>query len=431
MDRLHTDARVLALELTLGVTEDRRTLAELEATLDAAPETRARAGRLTRATLRQVARADRALKPFLARPPQTAIRAILRLATVEMLSEGGPPHAVVDAAVRMARKRHAKAAGMVNAVLRKVAALPPEAWASGEPQRLPKWLRGRLGAAYGNARVAAMEQVFEAPPPLDITLKPGEDAPAWADKLGADLLPTGSLRRTVPGQVSAAPGFGAGAWWVQDAAAALPATLLAPGHGDRVLDLCAAPGGKTLQLAAAGAQVTALDISEPRLVRLRENLARTDLSADIVVADALHHTPPVPFDAVLIDAPCSATGTIRRHPDLPFARDGADLSPLTQLQEALIDRAIGWVRPGGHILFCTCSLLPEEGEIQAERMAARHPGVRFTDRPGVADPFRIAPGQWRITPEIWADRGGIDGFFIALAQVPTAGEVQQRNGTGD
>jgi 16S rRNA (cytosine967-C5)-methyltransferase len=196
--------------------------------------------------------------------------------------------------------------------------------------------------------------------------------------------------------------------------------VLAPGRGASVLDLCAAPGGKTMQLAAMGARVTALDISEARMARVTENLARVGLSADTVVADALDWEGG-PFDAVLLDAPCSATGTIRRHPDLPFVKDEAQLAALVGLQSALLDRAIALVRPGGRVVFCTCSLLPEEGEAQVEAALSRHAGLvplpEALALPGV-DPAWIGPLGLRLRPDFWADRGGMDGFFIACLRAP-------------
>jgi 16S rRNA (cytosine967-C5)-methyltransferase len=234
------------------------------------------------------------------------------------------------------------------------------------------------------------------------------------------MLPTGSLRLAEAGQITALPGYAEGAWWVQDAAAALPARVLDPRPGERVLDLCAAPGGKTLQLAAAGAEVTALDISGPRLARLRENLERTRLTAEIVVADALHWQPDALFDAVLLDAPCSASGTIRRHPDLPFVKTGAELPDLVTLQAALIDRALGFVKPGGRLVYCTCSLLPEEGEAQLEAALVRHAGLTV-ERPeaaGIDTAWITAQGGLRLRPDYWANRGGMDGFFIVRLRKP-------------
>jgi len=379
-----------------------------------APQDRARAQRLALATLRHLEQADRVLDPLVRRAPPRLVRNVLRLAVVEM-AQGGASHGVVNAAVEIVRRgpRTGHLTGLVNAVLRQVAALP-EPFAGMPPQKMPRWLRQPLVQAWGRPAVAAIEAAQALAPPLDLTPKPG----AAPDLPGAIPLPTGSLRLDHPGQVSALPGYAEGQWWVQDAAAALPARLLAPRPGERIADLCAAPGGKTLQLASAGAEVTAVDISGPRLGRLRENLLRCALTAEIVVADALHWTPDPVFDAVLLDAPCSATGTIRRHPDLPFVKDGSDLPALTALQAALIDRALGLLRPGGRLVYATCSLLPEEGEAQLAAALARHPGLTVLPPalPGL-DPQWITPeGSLRLRPDHWADRGGIDGFFIVALQ---------------
>lgn len=204
--------------------------------------------------------------------------------------------------------------------------------------------------------------------PLDLTLKPGCAGPA------GDILPTGSVRVQGAGQVSALPGYSAGDWWVQDAAAALPVQVLAPKPGESVLDLCAAPGGKTLQLAAAGAEVTAVDISETRLAKVRENLGRTGLQARVVASDALEFGGS--YDAILLDAPCSATGTIRRHPDLPFAKDGSEFGALIELQSQMLAHAWTLLRPGGRLVYCTCSLLPDEGEVQIEEAVQQHPDMQ-------------------------------------------------------
>ncbi len=232
---------------------------------------------------------------------------------------------------------------------------------------------------------------------------------------GALHLPTGSLRLRDAGQISALPGYDAGLWWVQDAAAALPVRLLGDVAGKRVLDLCAAPGGKTLQLAAAGAEVVALDISEARLGRLRENLTRTGLSAEIVVGDALAHEGS--YDAILLDAPCTATGTIRRHPELPFIKTGAETEALTRLQMQLLDHALTLLAPGGRLVFCTCSLLPVEGELQVRAALKRHEGLRVIP----ADPVALGgeahwaspEGGLRLRPDFWPELGGLDGFYMA------------------
>jgi 16S rRNA (cytosine967-C5)-methyltransferase len=191
--------------------------------------------------------------------------------------------------------------------------------------------------------------------------------------------------------------------------------VLAPRAGERVLDLCAAPGGKTMQLADAGAEVTALDISAARMARVSENLARTGLTARLVVADALDWQPETPFDAILLDAPCSATGTIRRHPELPFVKSMADLPALVALQARLIDRAVNWLAPGGRLVFSTCSLLPQEGEAQLAGALARHPGLRVEPPvlPWLPPNWQGPEGGLRLRPDRWAEQGGMDGFFIA------------------
>ncbi|MGD9917247.1 MAG: RsmB/NOP family class I SAM-dependent RNA methyltransferase [Paenirhodobacter sp.] len=409
-------ARSAALALIAGVTEGQQTLAEQAGVLAAlAPPDRARANRLALEVLRNLSRADAMLKPHLRKAPPPDLRALLRLATVELCLDGTAPHGVVNAAVALAHaggKRTEGFSGLVNAVLRKVAG-ETERWGRLDPPALPGWLRGRLMSAWGKAAVMRMEAAHLMGAPIDLTVK--SDAEAWAARLGAELLPTGSLRLAPGAQLTELPGYAEGAWWVQDAAAALAARLVGARPGMRVLDLCAAPGGKTLQLAAAGAEVTALDISEPRLARLRENLARCDLKAEVIAADALDWAPAAPFDAILLDAPCSATGTIRRHPDLPFVKDAAGIKTLFALQSALIDRALGWLAPGGRLVYCTCSLLPEEGERQVAAALERHPGLTIAapELPGIAPEWITPEGALRLRPDFWAERGGMDGFFIA------------------
>jgi 16S rRNA (cytosine967-C5)-methyltransferase len=382
-----------------------------------APPDRARAQALATTALRHLDRLDGVLAAFLDRPPPGRARTALRLAAAELLVDGTPAHAAVDAAVSLARA-HPKArhlAPLVNAVARRLATEGPARWAAAPPPRLPAWLVGPVTAAWGAEAAAAIAAAHAVAPPLDLTLRNPDEADTWAARLGAAVLPTGSLRLAARAQVSALPGYAEGAWWVQDAAAALPARLLGPVAGQRVLDLCAAPGGKTLQLAAAGAEVTALDVSGDRLKRLRDNLARTRLPAHVVEADARAWTPDRPFDAILLDAPCSATGTIRRHPDLPFLRAGSDLGPLLALQATMLDRAFAWLRPGGRLVFATCSLLPAEGEDQLAAFLARSPAARLTPPPVAMPPGWTDPaGALRTRPDLWAGHGGVDGFYAAL-----------------
>ncbi|UWQ83633.1 RsmB/NOP family class I SAM-dependent RNA methyltransferase [Leisingera caerulea] len=378
-----------------------------------APEDRARAQRLAAETLRSLERADRILKKHLKKTPPLMVMNALRLGTVELCS-GGAAHGVVNAMVAIVSKhrRHGQLKGLVNAILRKVADEGPEEWAKLRVPRLPNWLRKPLVQAWGAEAMLSMEAAHYAGAPLDITGKPGADLQA----LGGVLLPTGSLRIAGAGQVSALPGYREGDWWVQDAAAALPALILNALQGEQALDLCAAPGGKTMQMAAAGAKVTAVDISESRVARLRENLERTGLEAELVVADALEQTGQ--YDAVLLDAPCSATGTIRRHPDLPQAKDGSEFGALIELQAQMLAHAWTLVKPGGRLMYCTCSLLPDEGECQVEEalemfldMAADREALKV---PGVDADWITEEGGLRLRPDYWPEQGGMDGFYMAL-----------------
>lgn len=404
-------ARAATLAILTAIMEEGQTMAVVLANKNGAlkgvgPQDRARAQRLALQVIRLLEPIDRLLEPHLRKAPPLAVMNILRLAVTE-LHDGTAAHGVVNAAVELARKgqKTTHMAGLINAVLRKI---PEGAPLAGPAQMMPRWLRQPLVHAYGREVVTAIETVQAKAPPLDITPR-GQTLPE------AILLPTGSIRLTEPGQVSTLPGYATGDWWVQDAAAALAAPLLAAKPGEKVLDLCAAPGGKTLQLAATGAHVTALDISAPRMEKLRENLTRTRLQAKIVIADALHWQPDHLFDAVLLDAPCSATGTIRRHPELPFLKDGSELAELTALQAALIDRALMFLKPGGRLVFCTCSLLPDEGEAQLTAALARHPGltVQRPDLPGIDPAWISAEGGLRLRPDYWPDLGGMDGFFMA------------------
>ena len=411
-------ARRSAVYLLDQILGENRLMSELLAAgvLDALPASeRARAQRLATQTLRGLGRADHLLKRHLRKPPPLHVFNILRLGTVE-LCMGGDAHGVVNDAVNLVagNKRFASLKGLINAVLRKMAADGPADWAKTHVPQLRKWLRAPLVEAYGMSAVSKFENAHFAGAPLDITAKGG--AAAVAAAVGGTLLPTGSVRLADAGQVSALPGFEAGDWWVQDAAAALPAKMLNVQPGEAVLDLCAAPGGKTLQLAAAGADVTALDISDTRMERVTENLARTGLTAKMIVADALTHMGQ--YDAILLDAPCSATGTIRRHADLPHARDGAEISGLIALQSAMIDAALGMLKPGGRLLFCTCSLLPDEGECQVDEALLRHKGLSVDasacDLPGVDPAWKTEEGGLRLRPDDWPKEGGMDGFYMAL-----------------
>ena len=405
---------VYLLDQILG--EDPRLMSELLASgvLDKlSPDDRARAQRLATETLRGLERADRLLQKHLKKPPVLTIQNVLRVGTVE-LCQGGAAHGVVNAMVNLVGQHnklsHLK--GLTNAVLRKIAAEGPAAWDALRAPRLPKWLRGPLAEAWGTDAMAAMEIAHFAGAPLDLTAK--TDPAAVAEATGGTLLPTGSIRITNPGQVSTMAGFASGDWWVQDAAAAIPVQILKPQAGETILDLCAAPGGKTMQIAASGADVTAVDDSSPRMQRVSENLARVGLKAKTLTKDvrAVKGT----FDAILLDAPCSATGTIRRHADLPYAKDGSEFGDLIELQSAFIDHAWSLLKPGGRMVFCTCSLLPDEGEVQVDEALERHDDMSV-DRDalmvaGIQSEWLTTEGGLRLRPDYWSELGGMDGFYV-------------------
>ncbi|WP_147109401.1 RsmB/NOP family class I SAM-dependent RNA methyltransferase [Tateyamaria sp. syn59] len=377
------------------------------------PADRARAQRLATETLRGMERADRILQKHLQKYPPLTVRNALRVGTVELCA-GEAAHGVVNSMVNIVsrHKRYGHLKGLTNAVLRKVADKGPEQWPTLRVPRLPKWLRGPLVDAWGGEAVLVMEAAHFAGAPLDLSCK--ADADAVAAATGGEVLPTGSVRLADAGQVSALPGYTAGDWWVQDAAAAMPARVLNAQKGEAVLDLCAAPGGKTLQLAATGADVTAVDVSEGRMERVKQNLIRTKLEATTLVSDAFEVMGQ--YDAILLDAPCSATGTIRRHPDLPFAKDGSEFGGLIELQARMIDHAVTLLKPGGRMVFCTCSLLPDEGEVQAEEAFERHPSLTVDraalNQPGIDPAWITEEGGLRLRPDHWADKGGMDGFYV-------------------
>ena len=332
-----------------------------------------------------------------------------------------PDHAAVDCAVRLIDKdRHARRyRGVGNAVLRRVSRDPDGFRQPSATGDAPRWLFRRWEETYGADVAHAIAAAHRRGAALDITVK--SDPGLWAERLEGVVLPTGSIRRTGSGRIEELPGFDDGAWWIQDAAAALPARLLGDVSGRRVADFCAAPGGKTAQLVAAGGRVTAIDIDETRLKTVATNLKRLGLDADLVTADATSWTPAEPFDAVLVDAPCSATGTIRRHPDIPWLRSPDTITALVQLQARLLDQAAKTLKPGGKLVYATCSLEPEEGEHQAAGFLDRHPEfarvpVEAAEIEGLAEAvtpegdLRTLPCHIRLED---ARISGLDGFFAA------------------
>jgi 16S rRNA (cytosine967-C5)-methyltransferase len=385
----------------------------LDTALDNLPAIDARdkaaAHRLAASVLRHTGTLNAVLETFLQREPPPPVRHILWLGAAASLFLAAPPHAAVGTAVDLAKARNlAPFAGLINAILRKIAAAGPALLEGLDMPRLdtPAWAWASWGE---HTRDIATAHQAEAP--LDITAKPGAAIPG-------EPLPTGSIRFPAGTSVHDIPGFAEGNFWVQDAAAALPAQFLNVQPGERVLDLCAAPGGKTAQLAAAGAQVTALDRDAARLGTLHGNLQRLKLQAEIIHADATTWQAPQKFPAVLLDAPCSATGTIRRHPDLLHLRKPRDIAALTKLQDQLLDAAASNLAPGGRLVYAVCSLQPEEGEARINaacaRLGLRHDRLSLPALQEAVTPQR----NIRTHPGMWQKRGSIDGFFIARLTKP-------------
>jgi 16S rRNA (cytosine967-C5)-methyltransferase len=436
--------RLIAADIIDGVLRRNRALDEL---LDAGEDSAAlmampdRDRALTRALIGIVLRHLGTLRHLLdtlldrglpAKAPRLETALLIGMAQILFLDV--PDHAAVDLAVRLAREDRPAShfAGLVNAVLRRVTREGKERLAALDTAILdtPPWLMERWIAAYGADTAHAIAAANGREPALDLTIKDqaASSADHWAAQLGGRVLSTGSVRAVVHGPVPALPGFTDGAWWVQDAAAALPARLLGDVKGRRVADLCAAPGGKTAQLVAAGGKVTAVDRSAPRLKRMQENLTRLSLEAELICADASAATSTststwdaAPFDAVLVDAPCSATGTIRRHPDVQWLKRPADIAKLSALQRRLLERAVALTRPGGTIVYCTCSLEPEEGREVVAELLAREPSVRrmpvSAAEVGGEAALIDAEGDLRTLPSHLPDSdsrfAGLDGFYAA------------------
>jgi|GWRWMinimDraft_9_1066018.scaffolds.fasta_scaffold00029_12 16S rRNA (cytosine967-C5)-methyltransferase len=389
------------------------------------PRDRAFARTIAATTLRRMGQIDAVLRHFQARrlPPRSGpAQNILRTAAAQILFLGTASHAAVSNAVELADKdkdaRHFK--GMINAVLRKVASAGKAMLLDQDAAKLntPEWLWESWRIAYDNDTARAIATAHLKEPPLDIF--PRGDAAALAESLEAQLLPTGSLRRETGGRIEDLPGFTDGEWWVQDTAASLPVRLFGDVAGKQVIDLCAAPGGKTLQLAAGGAIVTAIDRSDTRMRRVQDNLARLKLTASCITADATAWQPPAPVSCVLLDAPCSATGTIRRHPDIAWRKTQQQIDGLMALQDRLLAAAANMLAPGGILIFCTCSLQPEEGPERIEAFLAKGaPFVRVPVRAeevGGLGELITALGELRTLPCHLGELGGMDGFYAARLQ---------------
>jgi 16S rRNA (cytosine967-C5)-methyltransferase len=423
-------AREAAVHLIAAVMGKQRSLEDAlakEFASDAlAPRDRALARLIAGTVLRHAGELKEVVSEYLEKPPPEPsgnLWPILLAGAAQLLFLGTRPHAAVGLAVEQSRlnPRSRRYDRLINAILRRVSREGTPLLQGLDAARLniPDWLYERWSNAYGeaDARRIALASLNEAP--LDLSIK--TDPQLWAERLGGIVLPTGSVRLAAGGRIEDLPGYADGAWWVQDAAAALPVRLLGDVAGRSVADLCAAPGGKTAELAAAGARVTAVELSPERIARLRANLDRLRLEAQLVEADAATWAPGRTFDAVLLDAPCTATGTIRRHPDILHLKRPGDVAALADLQSQLLDNAVGLVKPGGVLVHCTCSLEPEEGPEQIARLLSRTP--QFARQPVAPGEYGI-PGDWitadgdlRTLPFHLSDaenkRSGLDGFYAA------------------
>ncbi len=350
------------------------------------------------------------------------LKIILSIGICQLLFMNVPSHAAVDMTVELADKEHmSRQKGFINAILRRITR-EGEAWRDKQdPSRLniPQWLLNCWIKDYGLGVTAEIAQACISEASTDITIKNQSEAEHWAAELNANIIPTGSLRRKSGGTITDLAGFDEGMWWVQDAAAAMPAKLFGDLNGKNVIDLCAAPGGKTAQLAAAGAQVIALDRSAKRLEKLKENIERLTLSdkVEVIAADGSVWQPSAPVDAVLLDAPCTATGTIRRHPDVMHLKSAKDLTQLCDIQQRLLENATKMIKPDGVIIYCTCSLQKAEGEDQIEKFLKAHSDFKrapITEAEvGGVGALVTAEGDLRVLPHYLNDGGGMDGFYVA------------------
>lgn len=401
--------RLLDTVMRMGTPLDQATA---NATKGLSPSDRALAIAIAQETLRWSVDLDQLIdsKTKQPLPDDAKARMVLRLALAQILRLGTPAHAAIATALPLVdggprRLVH----GVLGSLLRAEATLP-------DLPSLPEAVMMRWHPVWGDEMIAGAQAALSEPPPLDLALRDPSATQAWAERLGGVSLMPGHVRLPRGTAIEELDGYDEGAWWVQDLAASLPARLLGNGQGKRALDLCAAPGGKTMQLSAAGFTVTALDNSARRMDRLMANLERTQLNAERVNADVMDWKPAQLFDAILLDAPCSATGTMRRHPDVLQRIDLKAINNLAAIQSAMLDRAAQWLKPGGTLVFATCSLEPHEGEAQAEAFLARQP--EYTTKPVTADELPIgvtahAQGHVRTMPPMLAEQGGLDGFFVA------------------
>ncbi len=416
------DPRMVALDALVACLDEKRPLhdvLERDKRFNALQaRDRALVFSITTEICRNLGQIDALIRFCLKRPlpaKERVTRAILRMGAVQLLFMDLAPHAAVSTSVDLARTRANAIAGLVNAVLRRLGREGRETLAGQDAARLntPDWLYKSWCADHGEDTARVIAEAHGRRAPLDITV--AADQVGWAAKLDARLMPTGGLRRAATGAINDLKGYGSGGWWVQDAAASLPARLLGDIRGKRVIDLCAAPGGKTAQLVAAGASVAAVDLSEKRLRRLHENMERQGFRVETVVGDAASWHAGEPADAILLDAPCSGTGTIRRHPDIAWTKSAEDPQRLASLQDRMIHNALESLKPGGVLVFAVCSLQAVEGEEHLPRVMKRRDDVTLQpvkpEEIGGLPELVNTDGCLRTLPCHLADLGGVDGFF--------------------
>jgi 16S rRNA (cytosine967-C5)-methyltransferase len=408
-----------------GVALDAAFAESLAEQRDLEPRDRGLAFAIVNHTLRRAGQLQAWLDGNLKRPlgPKEPANVIVLLSLAQLVALETPPHAVGSTALALAQAEGGRTTGLKSLIQALIGKAAREGVALGSAElNIPVAVRTRWLAHHGAQNVAAWAEALLHEPPLDVQLKDPAQTAHWAQLLGGESLAPGHVRLVQPGRIDELPGFADGAWWVQDVAASWPARLLPFASGDRVIDLCAAPGGKTMQLAARGGQVTALDISDERLARVAENLDRTGLHAKLVAADALTWRPETPVKAILLDAPCSATGTFRRHPDVLRHRAALDLGPVQALQAKLLRHAVSLLAPGGVLVYAVCALEPEEGPAQIAALLRDHPNLKpLPVTPAEAGPFgeALTPEGWlSIQPHHLAAQGGADGFFIARIERP-------------
>jgi len=424
-DAAGLESRIAAFDILTAIEKGRYLDIAMRRAAPLEPRDRAFARLLVTTCLRRGGQIDRILNRLITKPPAGKARDaihILHIGAAQLLFLDTGAHAAVNSTVDLMRAAgFDRLTGLTNAVMRRLSReAKPLLADTGVEDNLPDWLRKSWHRQYGVSRTRRMMELMMQPPPLDIS--PKADAAAWAEILDGTLIDGRTVRRDFDGDPAKLEGFDEGHWWVQDAAAALPAALFGDLDGRHVVDLCAAPGGKTAQLIAAGAKVTAVDSSKQRLDILKRNLDRLGMSATLVAADGRKFTPREQVDAVLIDAPCSATGTLRRRPDVLRHRAATDLVGLAGIQRALIKRAAEWLSPGGRLIYATCSLQYEEGEAVIGQITGELRGRIVIDPVSKAEAGSFAPaltdqGSLRVLPSDFAHLGGVDGFFVARLKV--------------